>query len=56
MNSKPFETQPENGGVGQDKSDGTKQDKHPPVSGRRIVGVHCFALLLSLVLFFFMSW
>ncbi len=53
MNSKPVETQPGNGGVGQDKSDGTKPDKHPPVSGRRIIWVHCFALLLSLALFYF---
>ena len=53
VNSKPVETQPKNGGVGQDKSDGTKQDKHLPVSGRRIIWVHCFALLLSLALFYF---
>ena len=53
MNSKPFETLPENGGVHQNTSDGTKLDKHRPVSGGRIVGVHGFALLLSLALFYF---
>jgi hypothetical protein len=53
VNSKPVETLPENGGVRQGKSDGTKKDKHLPASRGRIVGVHGFALLLSLVLFYF---
>ena len=53
MNSKPVETLPKNGGERQDTSVGTKIDKHLPVSGRRIIGVHCFALLLSLGLFYF---
>ena len=53
MNSKPFETLPEDGGVRQNTSDGTKIDKHLPPSLRRIVGVHGFALLLALVLFCF---
>ncbi len=53
VNCKPFETLPENGGVRQNMPDGTKLDKHLPVSRRRIVGVHGFALLLALVLFYF---
>ncbi len=53
MNSKPFETLPENGGERQNAPTGTEMDKHLPVSGRRIVGVHGVALLLSLVLFYF---
>ena len=50
MNSKSFETLPEN--EGEDTSAGTKIDKHLP-SRSRIVGVHGFALLLALVLFGF---
>jgi len=53
VNSKPFETLSENGGARQNTSDGTKTDKHPPPSLRRIVGIHGFALLLALVLFYF---
>jgi hypothetical protein len=39
--------------VGQDNSDRTKPGKHLSVSGRRIIGVHGFAVLLSLALFYF---
>jgi hypothetical protein len=53
VNSKPFEIQHENGGVRQNTSDGTKIDKHLPATRRKIVGVYGFALLLSLVLFYF---
>ena len=53
MNSEPFETLPEHGGVRQNTSDGTKIDEHLPSSRRRIVGVYSFALLLTLVLFYF---
>ena len=53
MNSKPFETLPKNGGVRQNTSDGTKIDKHLPPSRRRIGGIYGFAVLLSLVLFYF---
>lgn len=53
MNSKPLETLPENGVVRQNTSDETRSDKHHPTSRRRIVGVHGFALLLALVLFYF---
>jgi zinc transporter len=53
VNSKPFDTLPENGGMRQNTSDGTKIDKHLPPSRRRIVGVYGFALLLALVLFYF---
>jgi hypothetical protein len=53
VNSKPFETLSENGGVRQNASDGAKIDKHLPPSRRRIVRVYGFALLLSLVLFYF---
>lgn len=37
----------------QDKSEGTKVDRHPPVSPGKIAGVHVVALLLALVLFYF---
>ncbi len=53
VNSKPFETLQKNGGVRQNTSDGTNRDTHLPPSLKRIVGVHGFALLLSLVLFCF---
>jgi hypothetical protein len=53
VNSKPLETLPENGGVRQNTSDGTKIDKHLPPSRRRIAGIYGFALLLALVLFYF---
>ena len=53
VNSKPLETRPDNGGVPQNTSAGTKRDKHLPASRRRIVGVHGLALLLALVLFYF---
>ena len=53
VHSKPFDTLPENGGVRQNTSDGTKIDKHLPPSRTRIVGVYGFALLLALVLFYF---
>jgi len=52
VNSKPFETLPESGGVRQNTSDGTKIDKHLPPSRKRIVGVYGLALLLTLVLFY----
>ncbi len=53
MNSKPFETLTENGGVHKNTSDGTKIDKHLSHSRIRIAGVYGFALLLSLALFYF---
>ena len=53
VHSKPFDTLPENAGVRQNTSDGTKIDKHLPPSRRRIVGVHGVALLLAIVLFYF---
>jgi len=53
VNSEPFETPPESGGVRQDTSDGTRIDKHLPPSRKAIVGVYSFALLLALVLFYF---
>ncbi len=53
MNSNPFETLPEAGGMRQNTSDGTKIDKHLLPSRRRIVGVYGFGLLLALVLFYF---
>jgi hypothetical protein len=53
VNSKPSETLPENGGVLQNTTDGTRIGKHLPPSRRRIAGVYGFALLLALVLFYF---
>ncbi|MEQ9379398.1 MAG: potassium channel family protein [Pirellulales bacterium] len=53
MNSEQFERLPENGGVRQNTSDGTKIDKHLSPSRRRIVGVYGFAQLLAIVLFYF---
>jgi len=53
VNSKLFETLPENEGVHQNSSDGTKIDRHLPPSRRRISGVYGFAVLLALVLFYF---
>ena len=53
MHSKPFDRLPENGGVRQNTSEGTKIDKHLPPSRTRIVGVYGFALLLALALFYF---
>jgi hypothetical protein len=53
VNSKPFETPPENGGAGQSTSEGTKMDQPRRPSHGRIAGVYGFALLLALVLFYF---
>ena len=53
MNSKPSETLPEHGGARQNTSDGTRIDKHPRASRRRIAWVYGFALPLALVLFYF---
>lgn len=53
MNNKPIETLPENEGVRQNTSDGTKTDKPLPPSRSRIAEVYGFALLLALVLFYF---
>jgi len=53
VNNNPVETLPEDGGVRQNTSNGTKIDKHLPPSRRRIGGVYGFALLLALVLFYF---
>ncbi len=53
MNSTPSATRPENGGEPQKTSGGTKHDNQLPVSRRRIAGVHGFAVLLSLALFYF---
>jgi len=53
MNSKPFDTLPKNGGVGQNTSDGTKIEKKFSPSRKRIVGVYGIAFLLTLVLFYF---
>ena len=53
VNSEPFETLPEKRGVGQDTSDGAMLDKYLHPSPRRIIGVHGFALLLTLALFYF---
>jgi hypothetical protein len=53
VNSKPIETQSETEGVRQNSLDGTKKDQHLPVSPGRIIGVHGFALLLLLALFYF---
>jgi hypothetical protein len=52
VNSKPFETLPENAVVRQNTSVGTKINKHLPTSRRRIVGVYGFSVLLTLVLFY----
>jgi len=53
VHSKPFDTLPENAGVHQNSSDGTKIDRHLTPSRRRISGVYGFAVLLALVLFYF---
>jgi hypothetical protein len=53
VHSKPFDALPENAGVRQNTSDGTKIDKHLPPSRTRIAGVYGLALLLALVLFYF---
>lgn len=53
VNSKPFETPPENGVVRQNTSDGTKIDQTLHPSRRKIAWVYGFALLLALVLFYF---
>lgn len=53
VNSKPFETLPDNGGVRQNTSDGTRTDNPLPPSRRRIAEVYGFSVLLALVLFYF---
>jgi len=51
--SKPFDRQPETEGGRQVRLGGVEVDKPRPVSPGTIAGVHVFALLLSLVLFYF---
>jgi len=53
LDSKPFETPPETGGVLRNTSDEANADKHRPASLGRIAGIYGFALLLALVLFYF---
>jgi len=53
VNSKSFETLTANGDVRQSTPEEAKTDKRLPASGRRIVGVYGFALLLALALFYF---
>jgi zinc transporter len=50
--SKHFDRLPATEGGRPDKSEGTEVDRHRPVSPSRIAGVHVFALLLALVLFY----
>jgi zinc transporter len=47
--SKHFDPLPDTEGGRQDKSDGTKVDRHSPCSRRKLIGIHVFALLLALV-------
>ncbi|MGB6223647.1 potassium channel family protein [Haloferula sp.] len=53
MKRKPLETPPEDEGRGHGGSNRAEVDKHLSISSRRVLGVHAFALLLSLVLFYF---
>ena len=53
VDRRSFETLHENGGVRQNTSDETFKDKYIHPSRRGIVGVHGFAILLALVLFYF---
>jgi len=52
VNSKPFETLPENSAP-RHTSDGTKPDEHQPSSRRRIGWIYSIAVLLTFVLFYF---
>lgn len=51
--SKLFETSPKNSDLSRNSSASQETDRHLIFYSRRVVGIHAFALLLSLVLFYF---